>query len=135
MASGRAIRVATVFLILVMGVMGAVGISMLVDGVRVLAERTTCDGVVMSEIDGCEVIPGRVRGDRGIQSYWPGARLAGMARNVPADRDVRSREQMHDLERTNGVVGTAIGTVIVGGVIALVWRMFRRWPRKSRSRV
>ncbi|MGW4247711.1 hypothetical protein [Nocardia sp. NPDC004722] len=131
MSSPRSRRAAVAFLVVIALVMAGIAAALLINGTRDLTQPTSCGGVVMSERDGCEVMPRGGRGSPEIQVYWPGGMVAGIAHAVPADRPLRSRDQMHDKARTDGIVGVLVGTALLLGLIVLGRKIIRRWPRNG----
>ncbi|WP_405164630.1 hypothetical protein OG203_05815 [Nocardia sp. NBC_01499] len=111
----------------------ALVVGLLVNGVNDLTRAPTCDGAVMGQLDGCEVLHGGVRGAGDVQIYWPGGLMGGIARSIPADRHLQSRAQMHSDARTAGIFQVLAGSALLVAAAFVPGRLIiRRWQR-SRS--
>ncbi len=115
---------ALLFLAAVAVFIAALAATAFAQGVRSLAQPPSCGGTVMGPLDGCEVLSGGPK-SRDIQLYWPDGLMAGIARNLPADVHLRSREQMHADARENGIVGTLIGCGLLTLASGLGWTIIR----------
>ncbi|GAB2515794.1 hypothetical protein [Nocardia heshunensis] len=135
MSPARSRRGALALLLVVAVVMAGIAVTLLVNGTRDLTQPVTCGGVVMKELDGCEVSPRGRRGTHVVQTYWPGGMTAGVAHATPSGRPLQSRDQMHDTARTNGIIGVLVGTAMLLGLIAVWRKIIRRWPRNDAHRM
>lgn len=131
MGSARSRRAALALLLVVAALMTGMAVTALVTGTRHLTQPVTCAGVVMGARDGCEVTPGSRRHPGEVQVYRPGGFTADMAQINPADRPLRSRDQMRDKAHTNGEIGLLVAAAMFIGVI-VVGRKISRSPGRGR---
>ncbi|MFE3193954.1 hypothetical protein ACFXHA_33470 [Nocardia sp. NPDC059240] len=129
MSSARSRRGALAILMVLAVLMAGIAVTALVTGTRHLTRPVTCAGVVMGALDGCDVTAGSRRHPGEVQVYRPGGFTAGMAQINPADRPLRSRDQMRDRAHTNGVIGLLVGAATVIALIPVGRKIIRRWPQ------
>jgi hypothetical protein len=107
----------------------AVGVASVHDGVQSLTRPTHCGRQVMSAVDGCEVIDLGGRNHSKSYTYWPGGRMAGIARSIPADWHLQSRDQMRHSEREDGIGLLVVGCGALALAAFLAWILVRAWWR------